>query len=108
MLEAYSPKETNLLKVTVEYLGYIKQTLGVEHQEQLELEEGAVLRDLLNLLAKKHGEAFKKDVYEPGSVDLRPHHILSVNGILINQLNGVETELKDGDRLVLMPVVTGG
>jgi molybdopterin converting factor small subunit len=63
---------------------------------------------LLSLLAKKHGEAFKKDVFEPGSVDLRPHHILSVNGILLNQLSGLETELKDGDRLVLMPVVTGG
>ncbi len=96
------------MKVTVEYLGYIKQTLGVEHQEQIDLREGALLRDLLNLLAKKHGEAFKKDVYEPGSVDLRPHHILSVNGILLNQLNGLETELRDGDRLVLMPVVTGG
>lgn len=96
------------MRVTVEYLGYIKQTLGVEHQEQIELTEGAILRDLLNLLAKRHGEAFRKDVYESGSGDLRPTHILSVNGILLNQLNGIETRLKDGDRIVLMPVVTGG
>ena len=96
------------MRVTVEYLGYIKQTIGVEHAEQINLKEGALVRDLLTLLAEKHGEPFKKDVYEPESVDLKPHHILSVNGILLNQLKGIETKLKDCDRVILMPVVTGG
>ena len=92
----------------MEYLGYIKQTLGVQHEEQIVLKEGALVRDLLTILAEKHGEPFKKEVYEPESVDLKPHHILSVNGILLNQLEGVETKLRDGDRVILMPVVTGG
>jgi len=96
------------LKVTVEYLGYIKQTLGVEQAEKVELEDDALVRDLLLLLAEKHGEPFQKAVYEPKGVDLKPHYILSVNGLLLNQLNGIETKLKDGDRAVLMPVVTGG
>jgi molybdopterin converting factor small subunit len=39
---------------------------------------------------------------------LKPHYIASVNGLLLNQLNGIETKLKDGDRVVFMPVVTGG
>ena len=96
------------MKVTVEYLGYIKQTLGVEQGERIELKDDALVRDLLTLLAEKHGEPFKKAVYEPNGPDLKPHHILSVNGLLLNQLNGIETKLKDGDRVVLMPVVTGG
>ena len=96
------------MKVTVEYLGYIKQTLGVEQAEKVELEDDALVRDLLLLLAEKHGEPFQKAVYEPKGVDLKPHYILSVNGLLLNQLNGIETKLKDGDRVVLMPVVTGG
>ena len=96
------------LKVTVEYLGYIKQTLGVEQAEKVELKDDALVRDLLLLLAEKHGEPFQKAVYEPKGVDLKPHYILSVNGLLLNQLNGIETKLKDGDRVVLMPVVTGG
>jgi molybdopterin synthase sulfur carrier subunit len=96
------------LKVTVEYLGYIKQTLGVEQGEHVELKDDALVRDLLFLLAEKHGEPFKKTVYEPKGVDLKPHYIVSVNGLLLNQLNGIETKLKDGDRVVLMPVVTGG
>ncbi|MCW4045009.1 MAG: MoaD/ThiS family protein [Candidatus Bathyarchaeota archaeon] len=96
------------MKVTVEYLGYIKQTLGVEQGENVTLKDDALVRDLLSTLAEKHGELFQKSVYEPKCSDLKPHYIASVNGLLLNQLNGIETKLKDGDRVVLMPVVTGG
>jgi molybdopterin synthase sulfur carrier subunit len=98
----------HILKVTVDYLGSIKQTLGLKQAEQVELEENASVIDLLSLLAQKYGEPFKKAVYEPKGLDLKPHHILSVNGLLLNQLNGIETKLKDGDHIILMPVVTGG
>ena len=96
------------MKVTVDYLGSIKQTLGLKQAEQVELKEHASVSDLLSLLAQKYGDPFKKAVYEPKGLDLKPHHILSVNGLLLNQLNGIETKLKDGDHVVLMPVVTGG
>jgi molybdopterin synthase sulfur carrier subunit len=96
------------LKVTVDYLGSIKQTLGLKQAEQVELEENASVSDLLSLLAQKYGDPFKKAVYEPKGLDLKPHHILSINGLLLNQLNGIETKLKDGDHIILMPVVTGG
>jgi len=94
--------------VTVDYLGSIKQTLGLKQAEQMELKDDAAVCDLLSMLAEKHGDPFKKSVYEPKDPDLKPHYILSVNGLLLNQLNGIETKLKDGDRLILMPVVTGG
>jgi molybdopterin synthase sulfur carrier subunit len=96
------------VKVTVDYLGSIKQILGLKQADQVELKDGASVRDLLTLLAEKYGEPFQKAVYEPKGLDLKSHHILSVNGLLLNQLDGIETKLKDGDRVVLMPVVTGG
>ena len=96
------------MRITVDYLGHIKHTLGVQQAESVELKENALVCDLLSLLAEKHGEPFRKAVYEPKELDLKPHYILSVNGLLLNQLNGLETKLKDGDRVVLMPVVTGG
>ncbi len=95
------------MKVTVEYLGYIKQTLGVKQKESVGL-EGSLVRDLLCVLAEKHGEPFRKDVYDPKNDKMKPHHTLSVNGILLNQLKGADTRLKDGDRVVVLPVVTGG
>ncbi len=96
------------MKVTVDYLGSIRQTLGLKYAEQVELGGDASVSDLLSALAEKHGEPFKKVVYEPNDLDLKAHYILSVNGLLLNQLDGIETKLKDGDRLILMPVVTGG
>lgn len=96
------------MKVTVEYLGHIKTIIGVEQAEKLELKDDASVGDLLFLLAEKHGENFKKAIYEPSGLDLKSNFILTVNGLLLNQLNGIETKLKDGDRVVLMPIVSGG
>lgn len=96
------------MKVTVEYLGHIKGIIGVEQAEKLELKDDASVGDLLFLLAEKHGENFKKAIYEPSGLDLKSNFILTVNGLLLNQLNGIETKLKDGDRVVLMPIVSGG
>ncbi len=96
------------MKVTVDYLGYIKQSFGVREAETIILQDGARVCDLLSVLAEKHGEPFRKTIYEPKSVDLKPHYILSINGLLLNQLEGLETHLNSGDHVVLMPVVTGG
>lgn len=96
------------MKITVDYLGSIKQTLEVKQPEQVRLKDDASLVDLLSMLSEKHGDAFKKSIYEPQDTDLKPYYILSVNGVLLNQLKGLETPLKDGDHLVFMPVVTGG
>jgi molybdopterin synthase sulfur carrier subunit len=96
------------LKVTIDYLGSIRQTLGLKQAEQIELADDSSVSDLLSLLAEKHGEQFQKTVYEPKGLDLKPFYILSLNGLLLNQLNGIETKLKDGDRVILMPVVSGG
>ncbi len=96
------------MKVTVEYLGYIKQTLGVTQPEIVEVKPEGSARDLLVILAEKHGEQFEKAVYDPKETVLKPFHVLAVNGLMINLLSGLDTKLKDGDRVIVMPVVTGG
>ncbi len=97
------------MKVTVEYLGYIKQTLGITQPEGIELKPQASTRDLLVLLAERHGDPFTKAVYDPKEPNgMKPYHILAVNGLMVNLLGGLDTKLKDGDRVAVMPVVTGG
>jgi len=96
------------LKVTVEYMGYIKQTLNAEQSELMMLRDNATVGDLLVLLAEKHGDAFKKAVFDPKEAEIKPHHILAVNGLLTNQLGDLEAKLKDGDHVTVMPIVTGG
>ncbi len=96
------------LKVKVEYLGHIKTILGNKKEEEVEIEEDASVADLLLTLSEKHGSAFKKAVYEGKGTDVKSNFMATVNGYLLNQLNGVETKLKSGDCVILMPVVSGG
>jgi molybdopterin converting factor small subunit len=96
------------VKIIVEYLGYIKKTLNLTQGESIELKPDATASDLLTRLAEKHGDPFKKDVYDPKDTVLKPYHILAINGMMISLLNGLDTKLKDGDRVSVMPVVTGG
>lgn len=96
------------MKVKVEYLGHIKNTIGSKRQEEIEIEDHASIADLLMLLSKKYGEPFKKAVYESGGLDVKSNFMATVNGYLLNQLKGVKTKLKNSDRVTLMPVVSGG
>lgn len=94
--------------MTIEYLGYIKKKLGVERSEIIRLNKKASVYDLLILLSKKYGDPFRKAVYDPKDLELKPYHMISVNGLLLNQLNGLKTELNDNDQVILMPIVSGG
>ncbi|MCW3976751.1 MAG: MoaD/ThiS family protein [Candidatus Bathyarchaeota archaeon] len=95
------------MKVRVQYFGYIKNMLN-KREEHFELDEGASLSDLLNKLAGVHGAAFRKEVYEPGLKDVKMGFSVTVNGVLMDQLGGVDTKLADGDNVILMSLMSGG
>jgi molybdopterin converting factor small subunit len=96
------------LKVIVEYLGYIKKKLDIDKSETIKLEKKTSVRELLIILANKYGKIFKKSVFDPQDEELKPYHMVSVNGLLLNQLAGMNTILKDNDKVILMPIVSGG
>ena len=96
------------MKVKVEYLGHVKNIIGSGRQEEVEIGDEASVTDLLTVLSEKYGEPFKKAVYEKSGVDVKPNYIITVNGYLLNQLSGIETKLKNGDHITLLPIVSGG
>ena len=95
------------MKVKVEYLGNIWNMVG-RRFEDVELKDGASLRDLLDILSEKYGDPFKKDVYEPGSDDFKYGFTAVINGVLMLRLQGLNTPLKDKDHVILMTFVSGG
>ena len=95
------------MKVKVHYLGYIRNLLR-QKKEEFELEKGTSLSELLDRLAGIYGEPFKKEVFEPGLRDVKMGFVVTVNGILIGQLDGVETKLNEGDNVILMSLMSGG
>jgi molybdopterin converting factor small subunit len=95
------------MKVKVHYLGYIRNMLK-QKEEELELEKGTSLSELLNKLAGIHGAPFKKEVFEPGLKDVKMGFAVTINGTLIGQLDGVETKLNEGDNVILISLMSGG
>jgi molybdopterin converting factor small subunit len=95
------------LKVKIQYFGYIKNMLN-KREEHFELDEGASLSDLLNKLAGIHGAAFRKEVYEPGLKDVKMGFSVTVNGVLMGQLGGLDAKLSEGDIIILMSLMSGG
>lgn len=96
------------MKVKIEYLGHVKKMVGDRRVEEVEIKDNAMVADLLTVLSEKYGEPFKKAIYEPKAADVKSNFIVTVNGYLLNQLDGVQTKLKNRDHVVLMPIVSGG
>ena len=79
-----------------------------KREEHIELDEDTSLSDLLNKLAEVHGVAFRKEVYEPGLKDVKMGFSVTVNGVLMGQLGGLDAKLSDGDNVILMSLMSGG
>jgi len=95
------------MKVKVEYLGFIKNMIR-KREDEFELKEGALLSELLNMLAEIYGEPFKREVFEPGLEDVKMGFVVTINGFLAGQLHGVDSRLRDGDQIILMSLMSGG
>lgn len=95
------------MKINVQYLGFIKNMLG-KGREEFTMQKEALLSDLLNRLSQIYGSTFKKEVYEPGNKDVKTGFVVTVNGILSKQLEGMDTKLKQGDNVILMTLMSGG
>jgi MoaD family protein len=95
------------MRIRVQYFGYIKNILN-KKEEYYELEKGASLSELLAKLARVHGATFQKDVYEPGLKDVKMGFSVTVNGVLMGQLGGIDTKLTEGDNVILMSLMSGG
>ena len=95
------------MKVKVRYLGYIGNMLR-KREDEFELSEGTSLSELLKRLAGIYGEAFRREVFEPGLKDVKTGFVVTVNGVLMGQLRGVDTTLSEGDNVILMSLMSGG
>jgi len=95
------------LKVKVQYLGFIKNLIS-RSEEEFELDENASLAELLSKIAGTYGKPFQKEVFEPGLRDVKMGFVVTVNGVLMGQLQGVDTPLNNGDNIILMSLMSGG
>ena len=96
------------MNVTVKLLGVHQSIVGKE-SFVLNMDAGEKIGELVNQIPELVGnDPFRRILIDPELNDPRPNNVILVNGREISSLNGLETELKDGDEVVVIPLVHGG
>ncbi len=94
------------MKVEVRFFTSLREITG-KKIEEIMLQNTITVGELLTELSKKYGKEFREYLYtQKGKV----HGYLSilVNGKSTNILQGLDTELKEGDTVAILPPVGGG
>jgi molybdopterin converting factor small subunit len=100
-------EECKDMQVKVHYIGLIKSYTNTS-QDEFELSKGTLLSELLDKISEDYGKQFIQEVYDPVKKEMKSSFVVMVNGVLMDQLKGVNTPLKESDTVILMSLVTGG
>ena len=95
------------MRVKVKLLGDFRGLIGRDSLF-MELENQAVIGELVQKLAEESSPEFKRALIDPELDDPRPNTLIIVNGREISALQGLETEVRDGDEVVVISVSHGG
>jgi molybdopterin synthase sulfur carrier subunit len=97
------------LQVSVRFFTSLREIVN-KKEEILEFPEGekATVDTVLKTLRQRYGERFVEYVYDRETGEVRGFLQFLVNGKSASTLNGLQTELKDGDILAILPPVGGG
>ncbi len=95
------------MNVSVRYLVNFSVVTGKKNEDIL-LQEGATLQDLIDQLIEKYGSTLKKEIFSQKG-EIKPHILILINGRSLDQYKErLHTPLANGDSLIFTFPVTGG
>lgn len=80
---------------------------GERRTLSVEFEDGGTLAELLNQLADEYSQ-FERVMYKSGTREPSNYLAIVINDRLPELLDGYETRLKDGDRILIVQAFQGG
>ena len=95
------------MQVKVHYISLVK-TYTNKSQDEFTFPKNIMLSELLDKIAQTYGKQFTQEVYDPNKKEMKPTFVAMINGVLMDQLKGTNTPLKNGDNIILMSLMTGG
>jgi molybdopterin converting factor small subunit len=95
------------MQIKVHYISLVKSYTN-KSQDEFTFPNDTRLSVLLDKIAEVYGKQFTAEVYDPSKKEMKATFVAMVNGVLMDQLQGVNTLLKDGDNVILMSLMTGG
>ena len=87
------------MKIKVKYFLNFKKITGCSDEEFFFKNNGVSVKDLFKILCDKHQIEYE---------EITSKGIIMVNNRSINQLKKENTILNDGDKLIIMPMISGG
>jgi len=94
------------VNVKVRLLGVFR---GFSGKSQLSLKlKQATVRNVVQAIAESLSPEARRLLIDPELNDPRPNALVLLNGKEVNVLKGLETEVKEGDEVTLIPVSHGG
>lgn len=94
------------VKVKVRLLGVFRGVTG-KSEMNLKLDQ-ATVRSVVQTIAKSLSNEARGLLIDAELNDPRPNALILLNGKEISVLKGLETEVKEGDEVTLIPVSHGG
>jgi len=95
------------IKVKVRLLGVFRGLTGKE-KFHLELEKPLPLKEIIKKIIEPSPAELRRLLVDLELNDPRPNALIFLNGREISVLDGLETEVYDGDEVVFIPVSHGG
>ena len=97
------------MQVSVRFFTSLREITD-KKEETLKFPEGekVTVDIVLKMLSQRYGKPFVEYVYDRKTGEVRGFLQFLVNGKSATTLNGLETELEDGDVLAILPPVGGG
>ncbi len=97
------------MRVSVRFFTSLREIVN-KREETLEFPEGekVTVDTALKALVQRHGKRFVDYVWDSETGEVRGFLRFLVNGKSASSMNGLQTELQDGDVLAVLPPVGGG
>jgi molybdopterin converting factor small subunit len=95
------------VRIEVELLGVLRKIVGKD-TFSLEFDNSTIVKDVISELTSFLPSKSKQVLIDPELNDPRPNVIILLNKVEIGALEGLDTAVESGDKLVLIPVTHGG
>ncbi|RLE54199.1 MAG: hypothetical protein DRJ26_02140 [Candidatus Methanomethylicota archaeon] len=97
-----------MISIEVRMLATLGGLLGRDSLKLTFPSDEVTVREVLAKISEVVSDKVKERLFKPNSTELQPDILVLVNDAEVGALNGLETKLKSGDTLVLLPTVHGG
>jgi len=95
------------MKVKVKFFALVRELTG-KREETVDLDDDATVRVLLDKLSDEYGPKFQEYLFDPDSKKPRGYLQFLIDGRNIALMQGLDTALREGSSLAILPPVGGG